>query len=849
MNVIVYGYYGMHNFGDDLFEYIFTKVFTTKHHNILIKSPDTLKFIPDNTDVMICGGGDIVNDYFMNKVVRLKAKWEKKNKKHLPTYAISIGLSYPEQIVAGNIHYLDIFDHYIVRNKHDYNLLANRYGKKHVQYLYDLAFLLPFYNLYKIVRTTTKVGIFLARPIYKNGTNKQYNNFIDQMAKLIDILSQNYIIELVACDQGNSNNNNDIYINNDVYNKLKCQSNVTIVDASTHEQISELFSTYKFTICMRFHSHILSYITRTPFVSLSMTNKVKYFMNDNNLNDYIVSFKKEDGDIFIDDFSQVYQKIEMIDKFPSYDIQYVSPEYYIKKVNEKKIRHTPPFYFSENTLNEKQQLVINSLVNILQKYRFEKDAVQINPSKKEIDTCVTVDDLCFLILGEHPCWNNNRLKNILGSTIDFLMTNKYESDYSWGLNEQIFDLNVKESVKWIMHHMYYYKVTKNDRHIETHDYEHKIRKFSVNMNYIEPHSMDGFHRAGWKYVTDALFDEFHSDKSDIILDVCVDATFHWNHDILKLIDKIPYRQKWIGIIHHTPNTGYTDYNTTALINNPTFIESLSCCVCLIVLSQYLKTWFETEFKKKNINTKIIALVHPTEFTINNFSLETFLTNEKKMVVQIGGWMRNSYAIYALPIDHTKLDIKKAFLKGKMMENYFKPDSFNIEELVQIYELNENMKEQKKHHHNIICHDMSISCHPSVGMTTHRNKYIQGMIEQIINDYNSVIEINRLCNDDYDIMLTKNIVFLNLVEASACNTLIECIVRNVPIIINKLPAVVELLGDTYPLYYNTMAEAGEIVTNVKKIIAAHIYLCKLDKTNLNINYFLDDFEMNCFRSIK
>ena len=836
MNVLVYGYYGMHNFGDDLFQYIFTKIFSTKHNSVLIKNPDTLKFIPDTTDVMICGGGDIVNDYFMNKVVRLKSRWEKKNKKHLPTYAISIGLSYPEQIVAGNVHYLDIFDHYIVRNKHDYKLLADRYGKTHVQYLYDIAFLLPFYNLYKVVRTTNKVGIFLARPIYKNGTNKQYNGFIDQMANLIDTLSQKYLVELVACDQGNSNNNNDIFINNDVYNKLSSQTNVTIVDASSHEQISELFSTYKFTICMRFHAHILSYITRTPFVSLSMTNKVKYFMDDNNLNDYIVSFKKENGDIFIDDFNQVYQKIEMMEKFPSYDIQYVSPDYYIKKVNEKKIRYSPPFYFTESELEEKQKIVINNLVNTLQKYRFQKDAFQIVYSQKDIDSCITVADLCFLLLGEYPDWNNTRLKNILGSTIDFLMTNKYESDYSWGLHEQIFDLNIKESVKWIMHHMYYYKVTKGEPRVETHDYQHKIRKFSVNMNYIEPHSMDGLHRAGWKYVTDAIFNEFHDDKSEIILDVCADATFHWNHDILKLIDKIPYRQKWIGIIHHTPNVNYTNYNTTALINNPTFIESLDCCLYLIVLSEYLKTWFEAELKKKNINTRIIHLVHPTEFTTNNFSLESFLTNENKMVVQIGGWMRNSYAIYALPIDHTKLDIKKAFLKGKMMENYFKPKDFDIEKLVQIYECDKKTDDKENNHcHSQICQDISISCHPSVGLTTHRNKYIQGMIEQIINDYNSVIELSRLSNDDYDNLLTKNIVFLNLVEASACNTLIECVVRNVPIVINKIPAVVEMLGNSYPLYYDTMAEAGEIVTNVKKIIAQA--KTKLTFWNLNKYFFL------------
>jgi hypothetical protein len=70
-------------------------------------------------------------------------------------------------------------------------------------------------------------------------------------------------------------------------------------------------------------------------------------------------------------------------------------------------------------------------------------------------------------------------------------------------------------------------------------------------------------------------------------------------------------------------------------------------------------------------------------------------------------------------------------------------------------------------------------------------------------------------------------------------LIECIVRNTPIVINKLPAIVEFLGESYPLFYNNLDEVRELVT-LKNIEKAHNYIKKLDKTNLKIETFVHKF---------
>jgi hypothetical protein len=46
----------------------------------------------------------------------------------------------------------------------------------------------------------------------------------------------------------------------------------------------------------------------------------------------------------------------------------------------------------------------------------------------------------------------------------------------------------------------------------------------------------------------------------------------------------------------------------------------------------------------------------------------------KSIIQIGGWYRNSYAIYDIETNPT---LTKKVLKGKHMDNYFKPENFLI----------------------------------------------------------------------------------------------------------------------------------------------------------------------------
>jgi hypothetical protein len=88
---------------------------------------------------------------------------------------------------------------------------------------------------------------------------------------------------------------------------------------------------------------------------------------------------------------------------------------------------------------------------------------------------------------------------------------------------------------------------------------------------------------------------------------------------------------------------------------------------------------------------------------------------------------------------------------------------------------------------------------------------------------SVINVRHMPNEEYDELLSMNILFIDLYDASANNCVIEAMVRGTPILVNPLPAVVEYLGTDYPFYFFNLSEASEKLKNLQLIRQTHEYL--------------------------
>lgn len=355
------------------------------------------------------------------------------------------------------------------------------------------------------------------------------------------------------------------------------------------------------------------------------------------------------------------------------------------------------------------------------------------------------------------------------------------------------------------------------------------------------------HRSGWNYIYDNIqsfkiqdMTSTLTSKKTIYLDLNVDGTFHWNHNNTC---NLPYKRKWVGFIHHTFDTSFSDYNCTVLFNNELFIKSLDCCKGLIVLSKYLQRQLSNELAKRKLNIKVFYICHPTEMVVVKFSYNKFLDNKSKKMIHIGHWMRNIYSFYRLTLSPSysfgrnifsfgalKAPLEKAIINCK--GNYHQSETF--------------IKDIK----NILCKENTGNCNQkhsiSDGCKNGKNHWYEYFLLDINNMIKNVKVIDKLSNPHYDHLLSENIVFINLIDASAVNTLIECIVRNTPIIINKIDSVVELLGDDYPLYYNSNTNYFNINLQIENLLNkknnirdATKYLSRLDKNKFKIELFNDE----------
>jgi hypothetical protein len=70
-----------------------------------------------------------------------------------------------------------------------------------------------------------------------------------------------------------------------------------------------------------------------------------------------------------------------------------------------------------------------------------------------------------------------------------------------------------------------------------------------------------------------------------------------------------------------------------------------------------------------------------------------------------------------------------------------------------------------------------------------------------DEANSVqADLGKLDDNSYIKSLTKSVGFCYLYSTNANNAVLEHIMSHTPLIVNKLPAVVEYIGEDYPMFY-------------------------------------------------
>jgi hypothetical protein len=299
---------------------------------------------------------------------------------------------------------------------------------------------------------------------------------------------------------------------------------------------------------------------------------------------------------------------------------------------------------------------------------------------------------------------------------------------------------------------------------------------------------DVSHRGGWKDILNSIEKNNMFNKTSKI-------HFYDTVEIFFLIkDYICIEDDWCGIIHWTPNVPkYLNYlDLEIMFEKENFIKSLRSCIFLISLSNHLTKYLKRKLIELKVIIPVYTLKHPVDIeNIILFDYNNYVINNSKKLIQVGQQLRKVTSIYLLNLTGFT-GFEKIWLTGT---KHFQHCDFLIENECKYLNIDQN--------------------------TLDKNVKMY---------YTNTFE-------EYDELLSKNIVFVDLFDAAANNTVLECIIRNTPIIINKIEPVVEYLGEDYPLYFEKLEEVPLLLHNSIKILEAHNYLCKMDKRDLSIDYFV------------
>lgn len=808
MKTLCIGFFDRGNFGDQLFAWMYQKCFP--EFTIMSIENLTVNEVLEH-DVIILAGGDILNDYFMAKLVNLLEMSNFSGS----VYAFSSGIPYTDKPKTLKT-IMDIFDGVMVRSRRDYEWCKTL--TKQVFYHPDVSIFteelldhtaLAAVDVDSLIGTTDRKRIILtvAQPFYATSPDK--DQFLESICNIIRRLinEENGHVYLIPFNTFRSAEKEcDYYLQNVIMKHLKDTSEVEHVTNVTREfsmeEMIAIFKSMHLGVHMRYHAHMLSIITGLPFVSLGKTPKTLNLMTDLGL--------LEDGSwSHVDETTgqhyYAYGTIPDIDfqrsKFAEYTLGYTLDDYKSQVHDWVNSSHS-----SHNT----KRCPLYTAVLKAVEYLRSKCKTTLDYSNHAWVQRVLREPGTFAKIIKSYSIEDIR-KDFMASLVCYYLIGTPFPEYHYGLAQKILgsEFMASRELQWI-----YNDYTNKQYHLSSNvgmyqdmaPRSDSLEAYTkMNLTYVNVNDFNGLHRSGWPFVM-ASMTKLHNPESNIIFDNYIDRTFHWCHDIYSHVGLIPYKKPWVGVLHHTMNEEYSEYNTTQLLNNPTFIESLQTCKGLIVLSDYLKNEISPL-----IDVPIVSIKHPTDLNVSKrFDINAF--QRDPAVVQVGAWLRNNYSIYALtPIEPW---LKKKVLRGKNMNHHFCPNDLCLE-----------------------IDGSILTGMTNLNISSGTNKFITGMLKHLQEQYQSVHEISTLSNDEYDTLLTNHIVFLDLVDVSAANTVIECIARYTPLVINRHPAVVEYLGEGYPLFYDSIAEANILVCDMDKINEAHLYLRTMYKGDLRCEHFV------------
>lgn len=262
LQINVVGYYNHENAGDEQYKRSFDILFKQ-----YLTSPYTLTFIDCDTldnhdfnenDLIIFGGGDVLNEYFVDKLIKKFSG--SKNK----IIAVSVGAPFLSFLKTTNK--LSIVDYFFIRTLQDYDLFCEYFTADKVFYMPDLSILLPSISLIETsnpivsklqdIRKAGKeiVTFALSTSISNDSYPNEYANVRDNLIIFTrQLISSGYHIVFVPFNvNSNTMGENDTVIHNDIAKELLNTESLTVFETKfTEDNLFDIFEHSSYVIPMR----------------------------------------------------------------------------------------------------------------------------------------------------------------------------------------------------------------------------------------------------------------------------------------------------------------------------------------------------------------------------------------------------------------------------------------------------------------------------------------------------------------------------------------------------------------------------------------------------------------------
>lgn len=459
--IYIIGYYDHFNAGDEQYKNTFVYLIKNilgfdDNHSISFIDCDKLKNHTSeikNQDIIIAGGGDILNNYFLDKIIDVF------NGKPNNIYAISVGVPYTNIITSNKLH---IFHSIFIRSYQDLYTMRlyhpNVYCIPDISYLAKYTFTSVSDSSALVSELTTikkkKICFSLSRHVYHKDHTEYYYNIVDNLAKFIKyLIVMDYHVILLPFNTNNVNSNeNDILIHNDVIQKLEYLSHtthvghledITSIKTQLNEQmISQIYSLCHVIIPMRFHSCLFSIYSSKPFLPIYTTRKINNLLTDVSWN-YAYKLPTNKRDIPTELNLHI-----LISRFNTLINEYTEAIMCIDNINYNLEEWSENFQFikleSNNNSNDKilGKIIVKNNTTI---DKIEMIKAKVTEYLKSINIDINSDDL----QSELSNIKDPKLQYIIVQMVSYHLTNdNINSIYNYGLQGKMFKCDYNINREW-----------------------------------------------------------------------------------------------------------------------------------------------------------------------------------------------------------------------------------------------------------------------------------------------------------------------------------------------------------------------------------------------------------------